>query len=92
MLDTGASCSIINHRTFLGSLRKTTPNRREQNHQTKKDLLWSSCAHDRLCHSEVQLRPARTIFVPFNSLDNRIENTKPLRYGRLSRAGIWHSL
>ena len=65
----------------MGNLLNPTSNHGEKKHYTNKDLFWSSCTYDWFCNINIQLRSGWTIFLPFNRLDNRNENSEPPGHG-----------
>ena len=89
MLDTGASSSIINYRTFWEicqtqypiTVKRNTTQTRTYSGQVVPMIDFETLIFT--CDPDGQ-------FFPFDRLDDRNENPEPCRHGLLSKASIWH--
>ena len=90
LLDTGASSSIINYRTFWEICQMQHPISVTRSTIQTKTYSGPTCTYDWFSNVNIKLRPGWTIFLPLNRLDYRNENSKPSRHGLLSKAGIRH--
>ena len=79
MLDTGASSSIINYRTFWEICQTQHP-----------ISVTRSTTQTKTYSGQVVPMIGFAVYLPFNRLDYRNENSEPPRHGLLSKTSIWH--
>ena len=91
LLATGASSSIISHRTFREICQNQNPITVKRS--TTQTKTYSGQVVPMIGFTTISSATTRTDnFSPVHSLDNRNEDSKLFTYGLLSEANIWHSL
>ena len=90
MLDTGASCSIINYRTYWEDLSIPVTHKPPTEQESNKNLLWTTCTHVRAYNHHSQLRPGWNLLLSSHSLGHRDEVSKLTWNGFLPKSSVWY--
>ena len=90
ILDTGASSSIINYRTFWEICQTQHPISVTRSTMQTKTYSGQVVPMIELATLTFSYDPDGQFTFPFNRLDYRNENAEPPRHGLLSKASIWH--